>query len=124
MWRTTGRARPWAPGVWGWEVWLNGQEITQFTYFQQAGGLELEPVSVEITYGIERIVLALQNVDSVWDINWLGGLSYGDVFLQSEIEHCRYYFEIGDVQELHEVFNAWGTRRRARAGGRRHHARL
>ena len=96
-------------GAWGlgWEVWLNGQEITQFTYFQQAGGLELDPVSVEITYGIERIVLALQNVDSVWDINWLGGLSYGDVFLQSEIEHCRYYFEIGDVQELHEVFNAW-----------------
>ena len=96
-------------GAWGlgWEVWLNGQEITQFTYFQQAGGLELEPVSVEITYGIERIVLALQNVDSVWDINWLGGLSYGDVFLQSEIEHCRYYFEIGDVQELHQVFNAW-----------------
>ncbi len=96
-------------GAWGlgWEVWLNGQEITQFTYFQQAGGLELEPVSVEITYGIERIVLALQNVDSVWDINWLGGLSYGDVFLQSEIEHCRYYFEIGDVEELHEVFNAW-----------------
>ena len=96
-------------GAWGlgWEVWLNGQEITQFTYFQQAGGLELEPVSVEITYGIERIVLALQNVDSVWNINWLDGLSYGDVFLQSEIEHCRYYFEIGDVEELHEVFNAW-----------------
>ena len=96
-------------GAWGlgWEVWLNGQEITQFTYFQQAGGLELEPVSVEITYGIERIVLALQNVDSVWDINWLGGLSYGDVFLQSEIEHCRYYFEVADVEELHEVFNAW-----------------
>ncbi len=96
-------------GAWGlgWEVWLNGQEITQFTYFQQAGGLELDPVSVEITYGIERIVLALQGSDSVWDIRWLGDLSYGDVFLQGEIEHCRYYFEIGDVPALQGVFNAW-----------------
>ncbi len=96
-------------GAWGlgWEVWLNGQEITQFTYFQQAGGLELDPVSVEITYGIERIVLALQGSDSVWDIRWLGELSYGDVFLQGEIEHCRYYFEIGDVPALQGVFDAW-----------------
>ena len=96
-------------GAWGlgWEVWLNGQEITQFTYFQQAGGLELDPVSVEITYGIERIVLALQGSDSVWDIRWLGDLTYGDVFLQGEIEHCRYYFEIGDVPALQGVFNTW-----------------
>ena len=96
-------------GAWGlgWEVWLNGQEITQFTYFQQAGGMELEPVSVEITYGIERIVLALQGADSVWDINWLGNLSYGDVLLQGEKDHCRYYFEIADVEEVQTVYGAW-----------------
>ncbi len=107
-------------GAWGlgWEVWLNGQEITQFTYFQQAGGIELEPVSVEITYGIERIVLALQGVDSVWDINWLGGLSYGDVLLQGEKDHCRYYFEIADVEEVQGVYNAWEREgRRALAAG-------
>lgn len=96
-------------GAWGlgWEVWLNGQEITQFTYFQQAGGLELNPVSVEITYGIERIVLALQGKDSVWAIDWLGDLTYGDVYLQSEIDHCRYYFEIGDVDGLRRVFDTY-----------------
>lgn len=107
-------------GAWGlgWEVWLNGQEITQFTYFQQAGGIELEPVSVEITYGIERIVLALQGVDSVWDINWLGDLSYGDVLLQGEKDHCRYYFEIADVEEVQAVYGAWEREgRRALAAG-------
>ena len=98
-----------ALGAWGlgWEVWLNGQEITQFTYFQQAGGLELDPVSVEITYGLERIVLALQGKDAVWDIDWLGDLRYGDVFLQSEIEHCRYYFEIADVAGLRQVYDIY-----------------
>ncbi|MEZ4668874.1 MAG: glycine--tRNA ligase subunit beta [Anaerolineae bacterium] len=96
-----------ALGAWGlgWEVWMDGQEITQFTYFQQAGGMELEPVSVEITYGIERIVLALQDKNAVWDIDWLQGLTYGDVFLQSEIEHCKYYFEIADVEALKEVYD-------------------
>ncbi len=109
-----------ALGAWGlgWEVWLNGQEITQFTYFQQAGGLELNPVSVEITYGIERIVLALQDKDAVWDIDWVGDLSYGDVYLQSEIEHCRYYFEIGDVEGLKQTFNFYENEsRRALAAG-------
>ena len=109
-----------ALGAWGlgWEVWLNGQEITQFTYFQQAGGLELNPVSVEITYGLERIALALQGKDAVWDIEWLGDLSYGDVFRQSEIEHCRYYFEIADVDGLRQVYNTYEneSRRALQAG--------
>jgi glycyl-tRNA synthetase len=96
-------------GAWGlgWEVWLNGQEITQYTYFQQAGGIDLNPVSVEITYGIERIALALQGKNAVWDMNWIDGLTYGDVFLQSEIEHCKYYFEIADVDGLRRVFDVY-----------------
>lgn len=98
-----------ALGAWGlgWEVWLDGQEITQFTYFQQAGGQVLDPISVEITYGLERIVLALQGVDSVWDIRWAEGVHYGDVLLQSEIEYCRYYFEVADVDKLREVYNTY-----------------
>lgn len=98
-----------ALGAWGlgWEVWLDGQEITQFTYFQQAGGQNLNPVSVEITYGIERIVLALQGVDSVWDIQWMAGQTYGDVLLQQEIEHCHYYFHLADVDALRQVFNTY-----------------
>ncbi len=107
-------------GAWGlgWEVWLNGQEITQYTYFQQAGGMELNPVSVEITYGIERIVLALQGKDAVWDIDWLGDLTYGDVYLQSEIEHCQYYFEIGDVDGLKQTYDFYeAEHQRALAAG-------
>ncbi len=98
-----------ALGAWGlgWEVWMDGQEITQFTYFQQAGGINLEPVSVEITYGLERIVLALQGVNSVWDIEFRQGLSYGDVFLRSEIEHCTYYFEVADVEGLRQTFGVY-----------------
>ncbi len=98
-----------ALGAWGlgWEVWLDGQEITQFTYFQQAGGQTLNPVSVEITYGLERILLPLQHKSAVWDINWVGNVSYGDVLLQSEIEHCRYYFEVADVPALAQVFNIY-----------------
>ncbi|MBN1313190.1 MAG: glycine--tRNA ligase subunit beta [Anaerolineae bacterium] len=98
-----------ALGAWGlgWEVWLNGQEITQFTYFQQAGGQVLNPVSVEITYGLERILIALQGVNSVWEIDWGNGYRYGDALLQSEIEHCRYYFEVADVEALTEVFNTY-----------------
>lgn len=98
-----------ALGAWGlgWEVWMDGQEITQFTYFQQAGGINLEPVSVEITYGLERIVLALQGVKSVWDIEFTTGLSYGDVFLRSEIEHCTYYFEVADVEGLRNTFTVY-----------------
>lgn len=98
-----------ALGAWGlgWEVWLDGQEITQFTYFQQAGGMNLDPVSVEITYGIERIVLALQGVESAWDINWLDGLSYGDVMFGDEVEHCRYYFDVADVSALKTVYDTY-----------------
>lgn len=98
-----------ALGAWGlgWEVWLDGQEITQFTYFQQAGGLELEPVSVEITYGLERIALPLQGKDAVWQINWVDDLLYGDILLRSEIEHCTYYFEVADVEGLRRTFDVY-----------------
>ncbi|MGA9191521.1 MAG: glycine--tRNA ligase subunit beta [Anaerolineales bacterium] len=91
-----------AIGAWGlgWEVWLDGQEITQFTYFQQAGGLTLDPVSVEITYGLERIVMALQGVDSFLDIRWDDHLTYGDVNKIPEVEACRYNFELADVDRL------------------------
>jgi glycyl-tRNA synthetase len=98
-----------ALGAWGlgWEVWLDGQEITQFTYFQQAGGINLDPVSVELTYGIERIVLVLQNKDAVWDINWTDTISYGDLRLQPEIEHCKYYFELADVDGLKQTYDIY-----------------
>jgi glycyl-tRNA synthetase len=98
-----------ALGAWGlgWEVWLDGQEITQFTYFQQAGGINLEPVSVEITYGLERIVLALQGKDAVWGIDWNEAITYGDVRLRGEIEHCKYYFEIADVTGLKQVYDIY-----------------
>ncbi|MBN1202137.1 MAG: glycine--tRNA ligase subunit beta [Anaerolineae bacterium] len=98
-----------ALGAWGlgWEVWLDGQEITQFTYFQQAGGLTLEPVSVEITYGLDRIVLALQGKDAVWDIDWSDSVDYGSIRLRSEIEHCQYYFEIADVEGLKQTYDVY-----------------
>ena len=98
-----------ALGAWGlgWEVWLDGQEITQFTYFQQAGGMNLDPVSVEITYGIERIVLALQGKESAWDIDWLEGVNYGDVMFNDEVEHCRYYFDVADVDALKSVYDTY-----------------
>lgn len=98
-----------ALGAWGlgWEVWLDGQEITQFTYFQQAGGLNLNPTSVEITYGVERILIALQGVDSVWNIEWNKGLHYEDMLLQSEIEHCHYYFNVASVEQLRETYNVY-----------------
>ncbi|TFH37664.1 MAG: glycine--tRNA ligase subunit beta [Anaerolineales bacterium] len=96
-----------ALGAWGlgWEVWLDGQEITQFTYFQQAGGKTLDPVSVEITYGLERIVLALQNVESFVDIQWNEQLTYGDVLLSSEQEHSRYTYEVADVERLRVLYD-------------------
>ncbi|HUV93840.1 MAG TPA: glycine--tRNA ligase subunit beta [Anaerolineae bacterium] len=96
-----------ALGDWGlgWEVWLDGQEITQFTYFQQAGGLELDPVSVEITYGLERIAMVLQGVDGFPDIRWDGDVTYGDVHLRGEIEHCTYNFEVADVDNLRGMYD-------------------
>ncbi len=93
-------------GAWGlgWEVWLNGMEVTQFTYFQQVGGLECHPVSGEITYGIERIAMYLQGVDSIYDIVWTDGLAgkvtYGDVFKQNEVEMSAFNFEHADTEKL------------------------
>jgi glycyl-tRNA synthetase alpha chain len=98
-------------GAWGlgWEVWLNGMEITQFTYFQQVGGLECHPVSGEITYGIERIAMYLQGVDSIYDIVWADGpdgiVTYGDVFKQNEIEMSTYNFEHADTALLFTYFD-------------------
>ncbi len=98
-------------GAWGlgWEVWLNGMEVTQFTYFQQVGGLECFPVSGEITYGLERIAMYLQGVDSIYDLVWTRGpegpVSYGDVFLQNEVEMSRFNFEEADVPELLHQFD-------------------
>jgi glycyl-tRNA synthetase len=99
-----------ALGAWGlgWEVWLDGQEITQFTYFQQAGGIELNPTSVEITYGLERIALPLQGKNAVWKIDWMdNGLLYGDILFRSEVEHCKYYFEIADVDGLKQTYDVY-----------------
>ncbi|MAT97800.1 MAG: glycine--tRNA ligase subunit alpha/beta [Anaerolineaceae bacterium] len=98
-----------ALGAWGlgWEVWLDGQEITQFTYFQQAGGVTLDPVSVEITYGLDRIALALQGVDSVWEMAYGAGISYENVLLQSEIEHCQYYFNVADVDSIRQIYDTY-----------------
>jgi glycyl-tRNA synthetase len=98
-----------ALGAWGlgWEVWLDGQEITQFTYFQQAGGMNLDPVSVEITYGLDRIALALQGVDSVWEIDFGAGANYGDLLLPAEIEYCHYYFNVAEVNELKRVYDIY-----------------
>jgi glycyl-tRNA synthetase len=98
-----------ALGAWGlgWEVWLDGLEITQFTYFQQAGGIDLDPVSVELTYGLERIVMFLQGARSVWEIDWDGIHTYGDILLQPEIEHCTYDFERADVSRLHQMYDLY-----------------
>lgn len=93
-------------GAWGlgWEVWLNGLEITQFTYFQQAGGQTLDPVSVELTYGLERIAMALQNVKDFRDIRWNKTMNYGDIQLQSEQQFSKYAFELADVDNLREMY--------------------
>ena len=93
-----------AAGV-GWEVWLDGMEITQFTYFQQVGGLEVKPVVLEITYGLERIAMYLQNKDSVFNINWNENLKYGDIYLQNEIEQSKYNFEYSNPKRLFELFD-------------------
>jgi glycyl-tRNA synthetase alpha chain len=98
-------------GAWGlgWEVWLNGMEVTQFTYFQQVGGLECKPVTGEITYGLERLAMVLQGVDSFYDIVWGKGpqgiVTYGDVFKQTEIEMSKYNFEEANVEALFEHFH-------------------
>ncbi len=93
-------------GAWGlgWEVWLDGMEITQFTYFQQAGGIDLKPVAGEITYGCERIAMYLQGVDNVYDLEWVKGVKYGDIHHESEVEFSRYNFEEADVDMLLRLF--------------------
>jgi len=96
----------------GWEVWLDGMEITQFTYFQMAGSLELYPVSVEITYGLERICMYLQGVDNVYDLKWNAQIRYGDVHHQQEVEQSTYNFEKADVDVLFGLFNAYETESR------------
>ncbi|MEE9193805.1 MAG: glycine--tRNA ligase subunit alpha [Thermodesulfobacteriota bacterium] len=94
-------------GAWGlgWEVWLNGMEITQFTYFQQAGGIDLKPVSGEITYGTERIAMYLQEVDSVYDLEWAEGISYGEIHHQDEVQFSKYNFEESDPEMLIKMFD-------------------
>ena len=104
-----------ALGAWGlgWEVWLNGMEITQFTYFQQAGGIELPVPSVEITYGVERILMALQKVSHFKDIRWVDRVLYGDIFMQNEREHSRYNFEVAGVDRLRSLFETFEAEARA-----------
>jgi len=94
-------------GAWGlgWEVWLDGMEITQFTYFQQCGGLDCKPVSGELTYGIERLAMFIQQVDSIFDIEWVEGVTYGDVHHQNEVDYSHYNFEAADVDMLFKLFN-------------------
>jgi glycyl-tRNA synthetase alpha chain len=96
-------------GAWGlgWEVWLDGMEITQFTYFQQAGGIDLKPVSVEITYGIERIAMYLQGIDNVYDLEWTKGIKYGDVHHRGEVEFSKYNFEESDPEMLFKLFDMY-----------------
>jgi len=96
-------------GAWGlgWEVWLDGMEITQFTYFQQVGGVDMDPVAAEITYGIERIAMFVQKVDSVYDLEWVGKVRYGDVHHRGEVEHSTYNFEVSDTDMLFRLFSMY-----------------
>ena len=89
----------------GWEVWLDGMEVTQFTYFQMAGSVEVKPVSVEITYGLERLCMYLQGVDNVFDLKWNDELTYGDIFHQQEVEQSTYNFEVANVEMLLDLFS-------------------
>lgn len=95
-------------GAWGlgWEVWLNGMEVTQFTYFQQVGGIDCKPITGEITYGLERLAMYLQGVDNVYDLVYTPGLKYGDVFLQNEMEQSAYNFEHSNAEFLFTAFSA------------------
>ena len=94
-------------GAWGlgWEVWLNGMEVTQFTYFQQVGGIDLAPISVELTYGLERLSMYLQEKESVYDLMWNDRVTYGQVHHQNEVEQSKYNFELSDAAMLLDLFN-------------------
>lgn len=96
-------------GAWGlgWEVWLDGMEITQFTYFQQAGGFDLNPIPVELTYGIERIAMYLQGIDNVYDLEWANGINYGDVHHRGEVEFSRYNFDESNAEMLFRIFDMY-----------------
>ncbi|MFN8463203.1 MAG: glycine--tRNA ligase subunit beta [Anaerolineales bacterium] len=93
----------------GWEVWLDGQEITQFTYFQQMGGVTLNPVSVEITYGLERILIALNNAKAIWDEEWGAGVTYGEIIRREEFEHSKYYYEIADIERARQMYDLFSA---------------
>ena len=96
-------------GAWGigWEVWLDGMEITQFTYFQQVGSIDIKPVAVEITYGLERLAMYIQGVENVYDIQWVDTVTYGDVFHTNEVEQSRYAFDLADTDLLFEMFDKY-----------------
>jgi glycyl-tRNA synthetase alpha chain len=96
-------------GAWGigWEVWLDGMEITQFTYFQQVGGLDIKPVAVEITYGLERLAMYIQGVENVYDVQWVDKVTYGDIFYTNEVEQSYYNFQIADTKLLFELFDKY-----------------
>ncbi|MEM0981934.1 MAG: glycine--tRNA ligase subunit alpha [Cyanobacteria bacterium P01_H01_bin.58] len=98
-----------AVGAWGvgWEVWLDGMEITQFTYFQQCGGIDCRPVSIELTYGLERLTMYLQEVDAIAKIQWNDQLTYGDIYMQNEIENSHYNFDESDPELLFTLFNLY-----------------
>jgi len=96
----------------GWEVWLDGMEVTQFTYFQMAGSIELHPISVELTYGLERIAMYLQGVDNVYDLKWNDTVTYGQVHHQQEVEQSTYNFEVADVDMLFDLFGRYETESR------------
>jgi len=107
-------------GAWGlgWEVWLNGMECTQFTYFQQVGGIDCRPVPAEITYGLERLAMYIQGVDSMYDITWVEGVTYGDVFRRNEFEQSTYNFELADTGMLRQLFDMYEAEsRRVLAAG-------
>ncbi|HNY12571.1 MAG TPA: glycine--tRNA ligase subunit alpha [Candidatus Wallbacteria bacterium] len=93
-------------GAWGlgWEVWLNGMEVSQFTYFQQIGSIDLSPITVEITYGIERLATYIQKKDSIFDIEWVDGITYGEIYHQNEVEQSKYNFEYADTKMLFDLF--------------------
>lgn len=96
-------------GAWGmgWEVWLDGMEVTQFTYFQQVGSLDIKPAAVEITYGLERLAMYIQGVENVYDIKWVGDVTYGDVYHTNEVEQSCYSFDIADTDLLFDLFDKY-----------------
>ena len=102
----------------GWEVWLDGMEITQFTYFQMAGSVDLHPIPVELTYGLERIAMYLQSVDNVYDLQWNADIKYGDVHHQQEVEQSTYNFEKADVPVLFDLFNKYEAESKRQIEGR------